>query len=221
MYNNFLKIMLITDNSDLECILKKSEFPEDSEVIISTIKEQSVAEAVGGRLDCAVIIDNNESILTDDLFSVDCQIVFLTTPDKLAELDRKLLAKTAAVWVMPEALDESLLLTYFTQLLAGMKEKADARRNEICFKTLIDSVPDMVWFKDTSGAHLIVNDEFCKVVNKTKEQIYGQGHCYIWNVPREEEKICLESDNAVMQARKTCVFEEKVKKNDEIGLYKC
>lgn len=221
MYHNFFKIMLVSDNTDLECILKKVAFPEDSEVIFSTVREQSITEAVDGRLDCAVIVDNKESSLTDDLFSIGCEVVYLTAADKLTGLDRDRLAKTDDLWVVPDSLDESLLLTYFTQLLARMKEKADARRKEICFRTLIDSVPDMVWFKNTSGAHLIVNDEFCKVVHKTKEQIYGQGHCYIWNVPREEEKVCLESDNAVMQARKTCVFEEKVKKNDEIGLYKC
>lgn len=143
MYHNFFKIMLVSDNTDLECILKKVAFPEDSEVIFSTVREQSIAEAVDGRLDCAVIVDNKESSLTDDLFSIGCEVVYLTAADKLTGLDRDRLAKTDDLWVVTDSLDESLLLTYFTQLLARMKEKADARRKEICFRTLIDRFP--IW----------------------------------------------------------------------------
>ena len=52
--------MLVSDNTDLECILKKVAFPEDSEVIISNVREKSITEAAGGQLDCAVIIDNKQ-----------------------------------------------------------------------------------------------------------------------------------------------------------------
>jgi diguanylate cyclase (GGDEF)-like protein len=96
-----------------------------------------------------------------------------------------------------------------------MKKIFDSRMLKICFDTAFDSIPDLVWFKDTLGAHLMVNDGFCGAVEKTKEQIYKRGHYYIWDIPKEEyeqgEYVCLESEDVVMQARKTCLFDEKVK----------
>jgi diguanylate cyclase (GGDEF)-like protein/PAS domain S-box-containing protein len=110
--------------------------------------------------------------------------------------------------------DESLLKVYFAKLLTAMKDNFDRRRMEICFRTVIDSLPDMVWFKDNDGAHLIVNDAFCGVVEKTKEQIYKKHHNYIWGLPEDDyengEGICRKSEEVVERERKTCQFEEQI-----------
>jgi diguanylate cyclase (GGDEF)-like protein/PAS domain S-box-containing protein len=75
-----------------------------------------------------------------------------------------------------------------------------------------------VWFKDNEGAHLIVNDEFCNVVKKTKQQVYKRRHNYIWDVPEDDyengEAVCRRSEDIVVRARKTCRFEEKITTND-------
>jgi PAS domain S-box-containing protein len=99
-----------------------------------------------------------------------------------------------------------------------MKDISDSRKMQICFKTVIDSLPDMVWFKDNGGTHLIVNDEFCNVVKKTKEQVFKKGHNYIWNVPEDDiengEAVCRRSEEVVVKARKTCRFEEQITTNE-------
>jgi diguanylate cyclase (GGDEF)-like protein/PAS domain S-box-containing protein len=99
-----------------------------------------------------------------------------------------------------------------------MKDKCDVRRLEICFRTVIDSLPDLVWFKDNDGAHLIVNDEFCKVVEKSKKQIYKRHHNYIWDVPEDDyengEAVCRQSEEVVVRERKTCQFEERITTKD-------
>jgi diguanylate cyclase (GGDEF)-like protein/PAS domain S-box-containing protein len=99
-----------------------------------------------------------------------------------------------------------------------MKDKCDNRRTEICFQTFIDSLPDLVWFKDNDGAHLIVNYEFCGVVEKPKKQIYKKHHNYIWDVPEDDyengEAVCRQSEEVVVKARKTCQFEEKITTKD-------
>ena len=86
--------------------------------------------------------------------------------------------------------------------------------------TTINSVPDLIWFKDKEGAHLKVNDSFCQAVGKTKEQVQGRGHYYIWDIEPDEyakgEFICMESEFEVMEKRHTCVFAEKVKVGNEI-----
>jgi diguanylate cyclase (GGDEF)-like protein/PAS domain S-box-containing protein len=136
------------------------------------------------------------------------------------EIDSEILSTVDDLWVMPDKniLDESLLRVYFSKLLKNMKDSFDHRRMEICFRTVIDSLPDLVWFKDNDGAHLIVNDEFCGVVRKTKTQIYKKHHNYIWDVPEDDyengEGVCRQSEEVVEKARKTCQFEEKITTKD-------
>lgn len=86
--------------------------------------------------------------------------------------------------------------------------------------TLIDSVPDLIWYKDFRGSHIKVNNSFCKTVNKTKEQIQYRGHCYIWDLDPEEyeqgEYVCMETEDVVLEEQKTFLFDEKVKISDEM-----
>ncbi len=129
---------------------------------------------------------------------------------------------TSEIWVMPRQgqYDDALLKVYFTRLARRMKQRADARKQTICFETLINSVPDISWFKNVSGAHLIVNDSFCEMVGKTKEQIYKKGHCYIWDASKEDEEVCLSSDRIIMESRQTNIFEETVKTRTSVQLLK-
>lgn len=123
--------------------------------------------------------------------------------------------KVDHIWMIDTPEDTEALKSYFATLVSEMKEKADAAKQAICFRTLIDSARDLIWFKDVDGRHLIVNDEFCRFVNKNKGQIYKQGHCYIWNASKEDEKVCLESDREIMLGRETRKFEEQVHTNGE------
>ena len=100
-------------------------------------------------------------------------------------------------------------------LLQALREKRQAHLQRLYLNTVIDTSPDLIWFKDTRGAHLKVNDAFCRAVGKTKAQIEGRGHYYIWDIPPEEyaegEYICLESEEIVLARRERCLFDEKVK----------
>lgn len=102
----------------------------------------------------------------------------------------------------------------FQKLISAIKEEKDGWLSGYYLDSVINSVPDLVWFKDRKGAHLKVNDSFCKAVNKTHEQINGRGHYYIWDINPEEyvkgEYICMESEYEVMDKKKTCVFDEHV-----------
>lgn len=119
------------------------------------------------------------------------------------------------IWLVNSENDAEALRLYFERLAADLKEKTEARKQAICFQTLIDSSQNLIWFKDVEGRHLIVNDEFCRFVDKSKEQIYKQGHCYIWNASEEDEKVCLESDHKIMLGKKTQKFEEQIHTNRE------
>lgn len=139
--------------------------------------------------------------------------VLCCTSARLAELQEAELAAADLIWPLP--LTPALAQFEFSALQKTLKDRKDAWLTRRWLDTAIDSIPELVWFKDIRGAHLKVNDSFCSAVSKTKEQIQGRGHYYIWDIPEDEyqrgEYICLESEAETMRRRKTCLFDEKVK----------
>jgi diguanylate cyclase (GGDEF)-like protein/PAS domain S-box-containing protein len=122
------------------------------------------------------------------------------------------------VWHLPISLTQ--IVFRFKQWQQHDKMVKDQWLSSQYLDVLINSVPHLIWYKDKHGAHLKVNDSFCKAVNKTREQIQGRGHLYIWDLDPEEyasgEFICMESEDEVMEKRQTCVFDENVKIGDEM-----
>lgn len=73
---------------------------------------------------------------------------------------------------------------------------------------LIDSMPDLVWFKDNSGMHVKVNNVFCHTVGKERRDVTGKDHCTIWDVEVDD---CEATEAIVRRERRTCQFNELVK----------
>ena len=82
-----------------------------------------------------------------------------------------------------------------SRLIAHLETIRESRTNKLYLNTMIDAIPDLVWFKDTAGKHLKVNNAFCKAVEKEKSDIEGRGHYYIWGLSEEEysrgEFVCM------------------------------
>ncbi len=74
----------------------------------------------------------------------------------------------------------------------------------------INNIPNLIWYKDKDGVHEKVNDSFCRTVNKSKQQVEGQRHAYIWDV-EQDDPACIESEHQVMSKRHTFVSEEIIK----------
>ena len=82
-----------------------------------------------------------------------------------------------ALWTGP--LDGTRAAFELARLQRSAKRDADLALAQQYLDTAIDSIPELVWFKDARGAHLKVNDAFCETVGKTKDQVEGRGHYYI------------------------------------------
>lgn len=222
MYTGKFSFFILSDNKKTERILSGISPIEDCEYSFKTV--DSLDFPVG--LDCAVIADGGAEALSKLTDCKSARLAAIVPVSALAETDRNILDMADDLWFMPDddIHNEAMLRSYFGKLVRAMKDSFDHRRLRICFDTAFDSIPDLVWFKDTIGSHLKVNDGFCNAVEKTKEQIYKRGHYYIWDIPKEEydqgEYVCLESEDVVMQARKTCLFDEKVKTKHGMGQFK-
>jgi len=115
------------------------------------------------------------------------------------------------IWIMP-ASDREIRFR-FQKWQKNYKCKVDLWQSEQFMDICINSTPNMVWYKDKDGIHEIVNKSFCKVVNKTKEQVEGQRHAYIWDV-EQDDPACIESEKEVMRKKETCVAVEYIKTGD-------
>lgn len=213
MFHCSLSIIAVSDKTRLEAALKSLLLPEDCSLSAST------AEALTEKLDkndTAVIFDGIENYRKyAPLVGGRTLRVLLVEGSALAAVT-SLEPKPQDLWAVPEGCDSDELFEYYGERLANtMKGFFDYRMQTKCMNTAFDSIPDLVWFKDTDGAHLMVNNAFCEAVAKTKEQIYKRGHYYIWDIPKEEyeqgEYVCLESEAVVMNSRQTCLFDEKVR----------
>lgn len=177
-------------------------------------------------------ITRHTAFHADSLPCADLVVVDLPSPYSLTEIRKQmkkgafLICCTEQAALPPEecaAIDElwpTPLREQFVQLrlrgiLRCFQLQKDLRLQQIYLDTAIDSIPDLVWFKDLRGAHLKVNEAFCQAVGKTKQDVQGRGHYYIWDLKKEEyeqgEYVCLETEEIVLRERKTCLFDEKVK----------
>ncbi len=119
------------------------------------------------------------------------------------------------IWTLPMTDTESRF-----RILRWQQEcriKKDYWQTSHFFEATINNIPNLIWYKDKNGIHEKVNDSFCKTVNKTKKQVEGRGHAYIWDV-EFDDPACIESEREVMSKRQTCVSEETVKSGDGIKL---
>ena len=116
--------------------------------------------------------------------------------------------------VWPSATLPEIATFRFQRLLERLKAEKDAWLNETYLEQTINTLPDMIWFKDLKGLHLHVNDAFCTAVNKPRSDIEGHDHYYIWGIPRavyeRSDYVCVETEDDVIKARKTCLFDEQV-----------
>ena len=112
------------------------------------------------------------------------------------------------IWTLPLEVEEARFR--FLRWQQAKKIQTDAWEIGHFHETIINSVPNLVWYKDKNGVHEKVNDSFCRTVNKPKHKVEGRRHAYIWDV-EEDDPVCIESERIVMESGKTQVSEETVK----------
>ena len=122
------------------------------------------------------------------------------------------------IWIMPMS-DEEIRFR-FLRWQQAIQMSRDFWEASHFLEATIDNIPNLVWYKDKDGVHEKVNNSFCQAVNKTKEQVQGRRHAYIWDV-EEDDPTCIESEHQVMSTRKTLISEETIKAGEEMRTLMC
>ena len=163
-----------------------------ADVILANLKDMDVKKALG-----LLLPDKRKEA---ELIVLSDKAVILDLEDNMTEIKD--------IWTVPMSQEE--IRFKFLRWQQTYKMSKDYWETSHFFESTINSVPNLIWYKDNAGLHEKVNDSFCKAVNKKKSQIEGRGHAYIWDV-EQDDPACIESEHQVMSTRKTCVSEETIK----------
>lgn len=121
-------------------------------------------------------------------------------------------------------LDGIGLLHNITSLKQQMLVSFDLELTKNQLYTLIDSLPDLIWYKDLNGDHIDVNDAFCKSVSRCRKEIKYRNQGFIMGLTEEEfangEFACVTTDNHVIKEQVTSLFDEKVLIHNEMRQFK-
>ena len=175
----------------------KSEGAGDvtADVILADLRDMDVEETVR-----ELIADRGE----------DTELILLAGKEQFPLLTDKL-QTVKEIWLLPMAGEE--IRFRFLRWQQTYKMSKDYWQTSHYLEATINNVPNLVWYKDKDGVHEKVNDSFCSTVNKTKQQVEGQRHAYIWDV-EEDDPACIESERQVMESERTFISEECVKTGD-------
>lgn len=176
----------------------ESDKPEETlaaaaDVILADVRNEDVKQTV------QVLVSGKRKEAQLILFAGEEQTVSLTE-DELAYIQD--------IWIMPESDDQ--VRFRFLRWQQTYKMSKDFWETNHFLEATIDNIPNLIWYKDKNGIHEKVNESFCRTVNKTKEQVQGRGHAYIWDV-EQDDPACIKSEQEVMSNRKTFVSEEIIK----------
>ena len=123
------------------------------------------------------------------------------------------------IWLAPIGKDR--LLMRLTRLFSEIGGRDYSSFLLGCLDTFINSLPDMVWFKDLEGIHRKVNDYFCEFVGKPREEVESSTHKEIWGIPETDEELnCHVTDQAAIESGETVIAEEVVETDTGKRLFK-
>ncbi len=220
-----LIIYSVIDDSDVTDVLKNHKTDDDVDVEVVSLDYRAAIKLKTGVP--ALILSDRFEILEPYLGLEDKYIYTALRVDSSAAAEKiSAMEKLPTdIWPMP---GHKALLNYrYGELLKKLKNNYLKAIYEGALVTTIDSIPELVWYKMMDGSHALVNQSFADTVRKTKEDIKGKSHYYIWDIPEEEYKkgdyVCVESEEEVINAGKTCIFDEPVLTKDgmrEFNTYK-
>jgi PAS domain S-box-containing protein len=116
--------------------------------------------------------------------------------EKTRELNR---AYRLANWTLLLALAVLTVVTGF--LFRGLRRSAESRnalrQKSSILASLLDSIPDLIFFKDVNGVYIRCNTEFARHVGRAEEEIVGRTDYDIY--PREEADAFRENDRLMLE----------------------
>jgi len=185
-------------------------FSESSEPDLDLASQADVIFACAEDMDVLQLLDALSPGIPKNT-----ECILLAYKDQIAALTEEYLDALRDIWSLPAS--ETEIRFHFLCWQRTRKASTDALQTSHYLDALMDSTPNLIWFKDKNGVHEKVNESFCQTVGKTKKQVEGRRHAYIWDV-EQDDPACIESEREVMSTKKTCVSEETIQTGEGIRM---
>ena len=175
------------------------------------LESEKPDSGLAGRAD-VIVADVRDMAMPDELQMLtqgkkeETELILLTDAEQISLLGDRMQGITD-LWTMP--MTEETIRFRFSKWQKDCKVKKDFWQTGQFLEAAINNIPNLIWYKDKEGIHEKVNDSFCRTVGKTKQQVEGRRHAYIWDV-EQDDPACIESENEVMSKKETCISEEVI-----------
>ncbi len=218
MYRCHLNLYIIGSDTGCSEVIKGMTPPENFtyDYFVSPSPERALTEKADAIFLFLNGIDELKTVLADK--KENAAVVVLAEKNNTEGIT-ELFNPDDDLWILP--LTDKELKFRLAKWQKSQKADKDFWETKYFFEATINSIPNLVWYKTKDGIHEKVNDSFCKTVGKTKQQVEGRDHAYIWDVdPSDTEaiEVCAESDRLVMEGGVTCNSEETVQSGNETKL---
>lgn len=131
----------------------------------------------------------------------------LLLPADGAKVPEALLERVRDIWRGP--LNDAELRFHFARFQKELQQERELWQATQFLDAVLETSPNMIWFKSRDGRHELVNTAFCRACGKTREEVQGKGHAAVWDVPGDDP-ACIESERIVMESGRTHVSEEVI-----------
>ena len=210
MHRRNIDIVIASQSADLTSILATIPMPEGFTLSLSTTGSLDPKELPV----CDILIhdlSNPAAALNEKLSSHAALVLCLEAAD-LSLFSESARQSLADIW--PKPFSAEMIRFRCQKLIRQLIQDRKYFLSQKYLDTLINSVPDLIWFKRLDGIHVKVNEGFCAAVNKKRQEIEGYDHYHIWSIPKEvyenSDYVCLDTDSVVIQSQQPGVFDETV-----------
>jgi len=142
-------------------------------------------------------------------------VIFLTAHSDESTLERAKIAEPYGYILKP--LEEREFRTSVEMALYKHEMEKRLRETNARLETLIESIPDVIYFKDARRRNLVVNRAFERMTGLNREEILGKTDEQV--LPRDLARNCRKSDDETVEKREPIRFEEQMKGEDGRTIY--
>jgi diguanylate cyclase (GGDEF)-like protein/PAS domain S-box-containing protein len=210
LHRRTIDIVIASQNSDLAAMLTPMPMPEGFTLSLSVTPSLDPKEVPV----CDLLIHDLGDPATGliENLSAPAALVLCLDAAELALISESACQSLADIW--PKPFSAELIRFRCQKLVRQLIRDRKYYLSQKYLDTLINSVPDLIWFKRLDGIHVKVNDRFCATVNKARQDVEGFDHYHIWSIPKEvyenSDYVCLDTDSIVIQSQQPGVFDETV-----------
>ena len=137
----------------------------------------------------------------------DIDIVFCTANSKVVPEDiRRRLGDRVFFVIKPPNIEEFAMMIY--SLVDYWQSRQDLRRETAFLESLLGSVSDLIFMKDTKGVYMTCNKVFARFAKRAPEEIIGGTDCDF--LPSEMCRTFVDQDRQVMETGRPLTYEQQV-----------